>query len=70
MAIKIIQLGSKHLSGEGLRIGAVMRPPWGAFKSEYLKQGRYYVRYPNISPDAELLKWAKSNQESNWYGTH
>ena len=62
MAIKIVQLGSKRLRGEGLRIGAVRRPPRGVFKSQYSRLNYYDVRYPDVAPSAKLLKWAKSDK--------
>ena len=66
MAIKIVRLGFKRLRGEGLRIGAVRRPPRGVFKSEYSKQDYFDIWYPNISPSTELMRWFKSSPRTNW----
>jgi len=60
MAIKIIRLGSPREEGEGLRIGAVRRPPRGVPKSEYAARDFYDVWFPNLSPSEELLKTAKT----------
>jgi uncharacterized protein YeaO (DUF488 family) len=66
MAVRIVQLGSKRINGEGLRIGTVRRPPRGVAKSEFAKQNWYDVWYPNLSPSADLVKaalQAKSDRE-------
>ncbi len=58
MAVRIVQLGSKRLAGEGLRIGTVRRPPRGVPKSEFAKGNWYDVWYPVLSPSADLVKRA------------
>ncbi|HEY4084704.1 MAG TPA: DUF488 family protein [Bryobacteraceae bacterium] len=58
MAISIVQLGTPRKSGEGLRIGAVRRPPRGVKKSDFAKKNYYDVWYPNLSPSAALVKQA------------
>jgi uncharacterized protein YeaO (DUF488 family) len=58
MAIRIVRLGSPRLSGEGLRIGTVRRPPRGVLKSEYAARDFYDVWFPNLAPSAEAVKAA------------
>jgi uncharacterized protein YeaO (DUF488 family) len=41
MAFRVVRLGSKRHSDEGLRIGTVMRPPRGVPKSDFAK-GDWY----------------------------
>jgi len=67
MAIKIVRLGSPRQEGEGLRIGAVRRPPRGVPKREYASRDFYDVWFPNLSPSEELLKTAKTaGDEHAW----
>ncbi len=35
MSVRIVQLGSPRMAGEGLRIGTVRRPPRGVPKEEF-----------------------------------
>jgi len=58
MTIRIVRLGTPRLPGEGLRIGTVRRPPRGVPKSEFASQDWYDVWYPELSPSAELVKFA------------
>ena len=67
MAVRIVQLGSRRVAGEGLRIGTVRRPPRGVAKSEFAKQDWYDVWYPNLSPSAELVKEAlRAETDREW----
>jgi len=59
MAVRIVQLGSARLPGEGLRIGTVRHPPRGVPKSEYAARDFYDVWYPNLAPSAEAVKAAR-----------
>lgn len=59
MAVRIVQLGTKRLVGEGLRIGTVRRPPRGVPKSEYATQDWYDVWFPNLAPSVETVKLAQ-----------
>ncbi len=56
MPIRIVRLGSPRTEGEGLRLGAVRRPPRGVPKSEYASRNLYDVWLPSLSPSEELLK--------------
>ena len=56
MAIRVLQLGTKRVPGEGLRIGTVRRPPRGVPKSEFASQNWYDVWLPELSPTPETVK--------------
>jgi len=56
MAIRVVRLGSPRRVDEGLRIGAVRRPPRGVPKSEYAARDLYDLWYPNLAPSEELLQ--------------
>lgn len=56
MAIRIVRLGSDRVASEGLRIGAVRRPPRGVPKSEFASQNWYDVWYPNLAPSVDTMK--------------
>ena len=56
MAVTIVRLGSPRLSGEGLRIGTVRRPPRGVPKAEFASRDFYDVWFPTLAPSDELLK--------------
>ena len=56
MAIRVVQLGSDRLPGEGLRIGTVRRPPRGVPKAEFAARNYYDVWLPTLSPSPATLK--------------
>jgi uncharacterized protein YeaO (DUF488 family) len=56
MAILIVRLGSPRQEGEGLRVGAVRRPPRGIPKSEWASRNFFDVWFPNLAPSEALLK--------------
>lgn len=56
MTIRVVQLGSDRIPGEGLRIGTVRRPPRGVPKAEFSARNYYDVWFPLLSPSAETLK--------------
>ncbi len=60
MAIRVVRLGSPRTTGEGVRIGAVRRPPRGVPKSEYAIRDLYDVWLPNLAPSEALLKDARA----------
>lgn len=67
MAVRIVRLGSKRVPGEGVRIGAVRRPPRGVPKAELARRDFYDVWLPNLAPSEALLKRAKSgDDERDW----
>lgn len=59
MPVRIVQLGSERLRGEGLRIGTVRRPPRGVRKSDRAKLNWFDVWLPNLAPSTALLNTAK-----------
>ncbi|MCW5320200.1 DUF488 family protein [Verminephrobacter aporrectodeae subsp. tuberculatae] len=59
MPLRIVQLGSPRIDGEGVRIGAVRRPPRGVPKAQFALQNWYDVWYPNLAPSAETVKQAQ-----------
>ena len=58
MSIRIVRLGSKRASGEGLRVGTVRRPPRGVPKERLAADDWYDVWLPQLAPSAELVKEA------------
>ena len=56
MAVRVVQLGSKRVKDEGMRIGTVRRPPRGVPKSEFAAQDWYDVWFPNLAPSAAIVK--------------
>jgi uncharacterized protein YeaO (DUF488 family) len=56
MAARIVRLGSPRVSGEGLRIGTVRRPPRGVPKAEFAARDYYDVWFPNLAPGVETMK--------------
>ncbi|HWP89592.1 MAG TPA: DUF488 family protein [Burkholderiales bacterium] len=67
MPIRVVRLGSRRASGEGVRIGTVRRPPRGVSKSQFAAQDWYDVWYPNLAPSTEILKKAlAASTEREW----
>lgn len=58
--IRIVRLGSPRTPGEGLRIGAVRRPPRGVKKEEWAARDYFDTWLPELAPSAPLVKWALS----------
>jgi len=56
VAIRIVQLGSRRLPGEGLRVGTVRRPPRGVPKTAYAARDFYDVWLPELAPSAGLVR--------------
>src|SRR5580700_2757080 len=63
MPIRIVQLGTPRVPGEGLRLGTVRRPPRGVAKSDFARLDYYDVWFPNLSPSAELVKEALGSND-------
>lgn len=55
MSVRIIRLGSARTPGEGLRIGAVRRPPRGVRKADFARKNWYDVWFPNLAPSSDLV---------------
>ncbi|RQR51152.1 DUF488 family protein [Burkholderia sp. Bp9125] len=67
MTIRIVQLGSPRVSGEGLRIGTVRRPPRGVPKAEFASRDYYDVWLPTLSPTPELVTQAQAAEtDADW----
>ncbi|HJS31548.1 MAG TPA: DUF488 family protein [Alphaproteobacteria bacterium] len=60
MTLRIVRLGSPRLAHEGLRIGAVRRPPRGVRKERYAAEDWYDVWYPDLAPSLRLMSRAKA----------
>ncbi|CBE69332.1 MAG: DUF488 family protein [Candidatus Methylomirabilis oxygeniifera] len=68
MAIRVVQLGTPRIPGEGLRLGTVRRPPRGVLRSEYASRNFYDVWLPELAPSAELVKIALSAPDERQWG--
>ncbi|MBV7483967.1 DUF488 domain-containing protein [Bordetella sp. BOR01] len=69
MSIRIVQLGSPRVPGEGLRIGTVRRPPRGVPKADFARRDYYDVWLPLLSPSPELVSQAKAvASDAEWRG--
>lgn len=66
MTIRIVRLGSPRPDAEGLRIGAVRRPPRGVPRAEYASRDIYDVWFPNLAPSEALLKATNPRDERSW----
>ena len=60
MAIHVVRLGTPRLSGEGVRLGTVRRPPRGVRKADYAALDYYDVWLPELAPPADMVSWALS----------
>lgn len=56
MSVRVVQLGTPRIRGEGIRIGTVRRPPRGVPRAEFASQNWYDVWFPNLAPSAETVK--------------
>src|SRR5260221_12500186 len=67
MAVRIVRLGTDRLSGEGLRLGTVRRPPRGILKTEYASKNFYDVWLPALAPSPASVKQAlTARSEQDW----
>ena len=67
MAIRVVRLGTPRISGEGLRIGTVRRPPRGVSKAQFAAQNWYDVWFPNLAPSLETMKIGQAAEtEAEW----
>ena len=65
MSIRIVRLGTPRRRGEGLRIGAVRRPPRGVPKRDYARRDFYDVWLPELSPSQKWVSWATARPWSD-----
>ena len=56
MAVRIVRLGSPRAEGEGIRVGAVRRPPRSVPRAEFASRNWYDVWFPNLSPSVATMK--------------
>ncbi|MCM2315085.1 MAG: DUF488 family protein [Thermoanaerobaculia bacterium] len=61
MAIRIVQLGSARLRGEGVRLGTVRRPPRGVPRTRFASENWFDVWLPNLAPSQELMSAGRSS---------
>ena len=61
MALHVVRLGTPRLSGEGLRIGTVRRPPRGVRKEDFAALDYFDVWLPELSPPPDLVSWGLSD---------
>lgn len=67
MVIRIVQLGTPRLAGEGTRIGTVRRLPRGVKKERYAADNWFDVWFPVLAPSAELVgKGQSATSERDW----
>lgn len=67
MAIRVVRLGTPRISGEGLRIGTVRRPPRGVPKAQFAAQNWYDVWFPDLAPSLETMKIGQAAKtEAEW----
>lgn len=67
MALRIVRLGSPRARGEGLRLGAVRRPPRGVPKADFARLDWYDLWLPLLAPSAGLVKQARAAaDEREW----
>jgi len=53
MSVQIVRLGDLRLPKEGVRIGAVPRPPRGVRKERHAADDWFDVWYPDLAPSSE-----------------
>jgi len=61
MPISAVQLGTKRLAGEGIRLGTVRHLPRGVRKDRYAADNWFDVWLPNLAPSAPLVKAARAS---------
>jgi uncharacterized protein YeaO (DUF488 family) len=67
MPIRIVQLGSPRVAGEGLRMGTVRRPPRGVPKTAFASRNYYDIWLPSLAPSEDLRNFRqKANDEKDW----
>ena len=56
----MVRLGDPRRPDEGLRIGAVRRPPRGVRREDYARRDYFDVWLPELAPSAALVSYAHS----------
>jgi uncharacterized protein YeaO (DUF488 family) len=67
MTVRIVRLGTPRHPQEGMRIGAVRRPPRGVRKERFAAENWFDVWYPDLSPSAGLVaKALVAKTDAEW----
>jgi uncharacterized protein YeaO (DUF488 family) len=69
MTLRIVRLGTPRAPDEGLRSGAVRRPPRGVPKAEFASRDFYDLWLPALSPSAELVAQARAAADARAWAT-
>jgi len=69
VTIRIVRLGSARTKDEGIRIGAVRRPPRGVPKAEFASQNWYDVWFPTLAPSVETMKLGQAAETPAQWAT-
>ena len=66
--IRVVRLGSPREDDEGLRLGAVRRPPRGVPRTDVAVRDFYDVWLPELAPSADVVREALSQPwtEARW----
>ena len=56
MSVRIVRLGTRRASDEGVRLGTVRRPPRGVPKKDFARLDWYDVWFPVLAPSAAIMK--------------
>ena len=56
MTVRIVRLGTRRASDEGVRLGTVRRPPRGVPKKDFARLDWYDVWFPVLAPSAAIMK--------------
>ena len=60
MSVRVVRLGTPRVSGEGLRLGTVRRPPRGVKKADFARLNYYDLWLPLLSPSQDVVTRAMS----------
>lgn len=69
MPIRVVQLGTPRISGEGLRLGIVRRPPRGVPKTQYASRDLYDIWLPELAPSEGLVKLGRQAEDERAWRT-
>lgn len=67
MSIRIVRLGTPRVSGEGVRLGTVRRPPRGVPREDFARLDWYDVWFPVLAPSVTIMKLGlAADSERQW----
>lgn len=67
MPIRVVRLGTKRATREGLRLGTVRRPPRGVTRTRFAKDDWYDLWLPDLAPSEATVKQAlRATSEKDW----